>query len=227
MTVESLEFHHSLGLFHVQKFAQDETRTSQDNQCLNMVLNHYYFYYYDPRYSIESQFKLVNIGLLAMYMCIIPHMRITPWALDAWLEFLLNIFEGSLYLIYNNNKAFYLKQILVIALFLEKSFEIRNFHNFFIVAALACLHLHTLARILPLRIYPQLLLVNKTVGLMKWKLMANSIVASLANTVGAAESVLRVAATGHDKKLFFKVVSTLYFLAALGRVVSGAAVAYA
>ncbi|CAD6247058.1 unnamed protein product [Miscanthus lutarioriparius] len=57
--------------------------------------------------------------------------------------------------------------------------------------------------------------------------MANSIVASLANTIGAAESVLRVAATGHDKKLFFKVVFTLYFLAALGRVVSGAAVAYA
>ncbi|KAG8039403.1 hypothetical protein GUJ93_ZPchr0034g18735 [Zizania palustris] len=57
--------------------------------------------------------------------------------------------------------------------------------------------------------------------------MANSIVASLANTIGAAESVLRVAATGHDKKLLFKVVCTLYFLAALGRVVSGAAVAYA
>lgn len=34
---------------------------------------------------------------------------------------------------------------------------------------------------------------------------ANSIFACLANTVGAAESVLRVAATGHDKRLFFKV----------------------
>lgn len=34
---------------------------------------------------------------------------------------------------------------------------------------------------------------------------ANAIVACLANTVGAAESVLRVAATGHDKRLFFKV----------------------
>ncbi|CAI0442101.1 unnamed protein product [Linum tenue] len=34
---------------------------------------------------------------------------------------------------------------------------------------------------------------------------ANSIVAWFANTVGAAESVLRVAATGHDKRLFFKV----------------------
>lgn len=36
---------------------------------------------------------------------------------------------------------------------------------------------------------------------------ANSIVAWLANTVGAAESVLRVAATGHDKRLFVKVNS--------------------
>lgn len=34
---------------------------------------------------------------------------------------------------------------------------------------------------------------------------ANSIFACLANTIGAAESVLRVAATGHDKRLFFKV----------------------
>ncbi|XP_031376265.1 reticulon-like protein B23 isoform X1 [Punica granatum] len=33
---------------------------------------------------------------------------------------------------------------------------------------------------------------------------ANSIAACLANTVGAAESVLRVAATGHDKRLFLK-----------------------
>ncbi|KAM0883113.1 hypothetical protein ACQ4PT_031845 [Festuca glaucescens] len=64
---------------------------------------------------------------------------------------------------------------------------------------------------------------------LEWQIaqeMANSIVASLANTVGAAESVLRVAATGHDKKLLFMVVFTLYFLAALGRVVSGATVAY-
>jgi hypothetical protein len=45
---------------------------------------------------------------------------------------------------------------------------------------------------------------------LEWQIsqeMANSIVASLANTIGAAESVLRVAATGHDKKLFFKVGS--------------------
>lgn len=35
---------------------------------------------------------------------------------------------------------------------------------------------------------------------------ANSIAACLANTIGAAESVLRVAATGHDKRLFLKVL---------------------
>lgn len=33
---------------------------------------------------------------------------------------------------------------------------------------------------------------------------ASNIVARLANTVGAAEGVLRVAATGHDKRLFVK-----------------------
>lgn len=46
---------------------------------------------------------------------------------------------------------------------------------------------------------------------LEWQIsqeMANSIVASLANTIGAAESVLRVAATGHDKKLFFKVLAS-------------------
>ncbi|KAJ0008237.1 hypothetical protein Pint_30773 [Pistacia integerrima] len=56
---------------------------------------------------------------------------------------------------------------------------------------------------------------------------ANSIVVWFANTVGAAESVLRVAATGHDKRLFFKVVVCLYILSALGRLVSGVTVAYA
>ncbi|XP_062196473.1 reticulon-like protein B23 [Phragmites australis] len=72
--------------------------------------------------------------------------------------------------------------------------------------------------------------ISVPVDPLEWQIsqeMANSIVASLANTVGAAESVLRVAATEHDKKLFFKVGFTLYFLAALGRVVSGAAIAYA
>ncbi|TVU43324.1 hypothetical protein EJB05_09784, partial [Eragrostis curvula] len=66
--------------------------------------------------------------------------------------------------------------------------------------------------------------ISVPVDPLEWQIsqeMANT------NTFGAAESVLRVAATGHDKKLFFKVVFTLYFLAALGRVVSGAAVAYA
>ncbi|CAH9115335.1 unnamed protein product [Cuscuta epithymum] len=56
---------------------------------------------------------------------------------------------------------------------------------------------------------------------------ANSAFAGLANTIGAAESVLRVAATGHDKRLFFKVVATLYALSVLGRMVSGVTLAYA
>ncbi|OWM81939.1 hypothetical protein CDL15_Pgr007978 [Punica granatum] len=56
---------------------------------------------------------------------------------------------------------------------------------------------------------------------------ANSIAACLANTVGAAESVLRVAATGHDKRLFLKVVVCLYILSAIGRLLSGVTVAYA
>lgn len=34
---------------------------------------------------------------------------------------------------------------------------------------------------------------------------ANGFAACMANTIGAAESVLRVAATGHDKRLFIKV----------------------
>ena len=43
---------------------------------------------------------------------------------------------------------------------------------------------------------------------------ANNIVACMANTIGAAESVLRVAATGHDKRLFFKVIfnNFIFFL---------------
>ncbi|CAL0335331.1 unnamed protein product [Lupinus luteus] len=56
---------------------------------------------------------------------------------------------------------------------------------------------------------------------------ANTIVASLANTIGGAESVLRVAATGHDKRLFFKVILSLYLLSALGRFALPATVAYA
>jgi hypothetical protein len=49
---------------------------------------------------------------------------------------------------------------------------------------------------------------------LEWQLSqdtANSIVASLANTVGATESVLRVAATGHDKRLFFKVTPLVFY----------------
>lgn len=38
---------------------------------------------------------------------------------------------------------------------------------------------------------------------------ASNIVARLANTVGAAEAVLRVAATGHDKRLFVKAMCFL------------------
>ena len=41
---------------------------------------------------------------------------------------------------------------------------------------------------------------------------ASNIVARLANTVGAAESVLRVAATGHDKRLFLKASSVFFCL---------------
>ncbi|GAA0138831.1 hypothetical protein LIER_00501 [Lithospermum erythrorhizon] len=56
---------------------------------------------------------------------------------------------------------------------------------------------------------------------------ASSMFACLANTVGAAESVLRVAATGQDKRLFLKVVGSLYVLSVLGRSVSFVTVAYA
>ncbi|KAJ3693464.1 hypothetical protein LUZ60_008944 [Juncus effusus] len=72
--------------------------------------------------------------------------------------------------------------------------------------------------------------ISVPVDPLEWQISqdtANGIIASLANTVGAAESVLRVAASGHDKRLFFKVVIILYFLSALGRVASGATIAYA
>ena len=60
-------------------------------------------------------------------------------------------------------------------------------------------------------IFTNNLLIDKyrvPVDPLEWQISqdtANSIVAWLANTIGAAESVLRVAATGHDKRLFFKV----------------------
>ncbi|XP_015894155.3 reticulon-like protein B22 [Ziziphus jujuba] len=72
--------------------------------------------------------------------------------------------------------------------------------------------------------------ISVPVDPLEWQISqdtANSIVAWLANTVGAAESVLRVAATGHDKRLFVKVVFCLYILSSLGRLASGLTVAYA
>ncbi|CAN8304983.1 unnamed protein product [Cochlearia groenlandica] len=72
--------------------------------------------------------------------------------------------------------------------------------------------------------------VSVPVDPLEWQISqetACNIVARLANTVGAAESVIRVAATGHDKRLFLRVVVCLYFLAALGRIVSGVTIAYA
>lgn len=72
--------------------------------------------------------------------------------------------------------------------------------------------------------------ISVPVDPLEWQISqdtANSIFACLANTIGAAESVLRVAATGQDKRLFFKVVASLYVLSALGRVVSGVTIAYA
>lgn len=71
--------------------------------------------------------------------------------------------------------------------------------------------------------------ISVPVDPLEWQISqdtANSIVACLANTVGATESVLRVAATGHDKRLFVKVIVCLYVLSALGRFLSGVTVAY-
>ncbi|KNA20176.1 hypothetical protein SOVF_054920 [Spinacia oleracea] len=72
--------------------------------------------------------------------------------------------------------------------------------------------------------------ISAPVDPLEWQISqdtANNIFACLANTVGAAESVLRVAATGHDKRLFVRVVICLYLLSVLGRIVSGVTVAYA
>ncbi|KAJ6767481.1 RETICULON-LIKE PROTEIN B22 [Salix koriyanagi] len=72
--------------------------------------------------------------------------------------------------------------------------------------------------------------ISVPVDPLEWQISqdtANSIVAWFANTIGAAESVLRVAATGHDKRLFFKVIVCLYILSSLGRLVSGVTIAYA
>ncbi|CAN4127754.1 unnamed protein product [Withania somnifera] len=72
--------------------------------------------------------------------------------------------------------------------------------------------------------------ISVPVDPLEWQISqdaANRAFACLANTIGAAESVLRVAATGHDKRLFFKVVTALYVLSALGRIASGVTIAYA
>ncbi|MCL7028693.1 hypothetical protein MKW94_009589 [Papaver nudicaule] len=72
--------------------------------------------------------------------------------------------------------------------------------------------------------------ISVPVDPLEWQISqdtANTIIATLANTLGAAESVLRFTATGHDKRLFVKVVIIHYLLSALGRVASGATVAYA
>ncbi|CAA7408278.1 unnamed protein product [Spirodela intermedia] len=71
--------------------------------------------------------------------------------------------------------------------------------------------------------------ISVPVDPLEWQISqdtANTFAACMANTIGAAESVLRVAATGHDKRLFLKVVFILYLLSALGRLASGPTVAY-
>jgi len=72
--------------------------------------------------------------------------------------------------------------------------------------------------------------VSVPVDPLEWQVSektADDISASMANTIGAAESVFRVAASGHDKKLLCKVVVVLYFLSVVGRAISGATVVYA
>ncbi|PKA59110.1 Reticulon-like protein B22 [Apostasia shenzhenica] len=72
--------------------------------------------------------------------------------------------------------------------------------------------------------------ISVPVDPLEWQLSqdtANSIAACLANTIGAAESVLRVAATGHDRRLFLKVTGILYSMSVFGRIASGATIAYA
>lgn len=55
--------------------------------------------------------------------------------------------------------------------------------------------------------------ISVPVDPLEWQIShntANRVLACLANTIGAAESVLRVSATGHDKRLFVKVSTNLY-----------------
>ncbi|KAG5380004.1 hypothetical protein IGI04_027846 [Brassica rapa subsp. trilocularis] len=62
--------------------------------------------------------------------------------------------------------------------------------------------------------------VSVPVDPLEWQISqdtASNIVARLANTVGAAEAVLRVAATGHDKRLFVKASRDLLILFVIPR----------
>ncbi|KAM6562777.1 hypothetical protein CsatB_022775 [Cannabis sativa] len=57
--------------------------------------------------------------------------------------------------------------------------------------------------------------ISVPVDPLEWQISqdtANTVVACLANTVGAAESVLRVAATGHDKRLFLKLLDEWFLV---------------
>ncbi|CAI5476465.1 unnamed protein product [Closterium sp. Yama58-4] len=56
---------------------------------------------------------------------------------------------------------------------------------------------------------------------------AEAVVAAGANMVGAAEGVLRVAASGSDGRLFVKVLLFLYITAAIGRIASLATIIFA
>lgn len=52
--------------------------------------------------------------------------------------------------------------------------------------------------------------ISVPVDPLEWQISqdtANRILACLVNTIGAAESVLRVSVTGHDKRLFLKVLN--------------------
>lgn len=56
--------------------------------------------------------------------------------------------------------------------------------------------------------------IQVPVNPLEWQISqetANAMFACLANTIGAAESVLRVAATGHDKRFFIKVRNPICF----------------
>ncbi|KAL5974187.1 Reticulon-like protein B22 [Asimina triloba] len=69
--------------------------------------------------------------------------------------------------------------------------------------------------------------ISVPVDPLEWQISqdaANGIVACMANTVGAAESVLRVAAAGHDKRLFVKVTARAAFIFLVSLMLEGIAV---